>query len=225
MPNLRTLCMVLLALPVLGVADRPGPGSGRAAPVPPQSVDGIIAQLGQSNLTDQQQAALLAKLDCNNPRAIATLIMYLEFCPHTPGWESGSLDRRLGRTVRRSPAVAALFRIGAPAAPALVDEYVFFYENTSLEARKGRVTEIYLDHDWKPLAVQNPWSRLLVLRQVLRQKPDVAKAGIAHALKRMAEEPRDDRVRRACRELIEELVREFPPEERENLAPPTAFLK
>lgn len=195
-------------------------------PTPPPSEAAFIALLSREGLTDEElTGTLLAMGQLSDSRqVVSALIEYMEYYPCPAGLRLGS-GESFPHPTRDYPAVVSLIRIGPFAAPRLVDEYVFFFENTSLAARNGRYCRLSGDITGKPHEVQSPAPRLSHIVVILTQTRPTAREAIDYALERMTREPKNDHVQRACRELIGRIVRQFPESEWAKLFPPEALKK
>jgi hypothetical protein len=172
--------------------------------------------------------------------AIHELICWLEFDesrfdnatgqPPTRG-RFGSADL-LPDPTRDNPAVVALLEVGAAAAPQLVSEYLYFFENTSPQAWHNRWhAKVAVDRDLNPLPKQYPGWRLYLIWKILTHRPEVSRRAVEHALARVKESPEDDHLRRASRALIRdivdhyEIVARYPPDELAKLFSPEVLPK
>ncbi|MBX9626174.1 MAG: hypothetical protein K2X82_20415 [Gemmataceae bacterium] len=118
------------------------------------------------------------------------------------------------------PAQKALIGAGPLAARSLVDEYVRFFENDRPEAWAGRYTLFSLDlKTGKPCEKQHPCFRLSCIARILVSSREMAQAAVAHAAKRRDAGRGNERTLRACRELIDRVIKQFPEEKRRELFP------
>jgi hypothetical protein len=164
-----------------------------------------------------------------SPAAVAELIRWLEYIPLR-----FRLHLRPNSATRfpDHPAQKALIHMGPVAAPQLVDEYVYFFENTNVRAWDDRWGILSEDRNGKFNEIQDPSYRLGSIVVILSSDQDftsrnreMARKAVEHALQRMEAEPQDDRVQRACRELIDRIVSQFPEDEWAKLFPAAAFAK
>jgi hypothetical protein len=172
--------------------------------------------------------------------AVYELIRWLEFDETWYDKATGELDTRprfgsaslLPQPMEDNPAVVALLEVGAAAAPQLVNEYLYFFENTSPQAwRNWWASRFAVDANWQTLPKQYPDHRLYLIWKVLTHRPEVSRRAVEHALARVKDSPDDDHLRRASRALIRdivdhyELVARYTPDELAKLFPPEALPK
>jgi hypothetical protein len=154
-----------------------------------------------------------------SPAAVAELVRYLEFSPDwlIPGMKGGTW------IPPHCPAKDALVELGPMAAPPLVDDYIFFYENYDLRSWKGRAAALGAlrlnPETWVPDPEQSPAFRLWRIENILAERQATAREAVNIAFQRMAAEPQDDCVQRACRELIDQVVSRYPEDEWAKLFP------
>jgi hypothetical protein len=117
------------------------------------------------------------------------------------------------------PAVVALKKVGAAAAPRLVDEYVYFFENTRPEAWAGRCGLHAADQHFQPLPERSPNYRLFLIWTILTERPEVAQKAVEIASGWMPRYPEGDRRVRACESLIRDIVSHYPERDRPKLFP------
>ena len=164
----------------------------------------IIDFLASPEVNKDETAHLLESLgrfDRSNT-AVAELIRWIEF----EYWGGKQVIWNTEVPLIPQPAAESLKRIGAFAVPQLVDEYVFFFENTSLEARADRYCQMQVDRHFNILPVQSPRYRLASIGLVLLHSPDMDACSVECAWNHMATKPDDDRVHRACRDLCKGLA-------------------
>jgi hypothetical protein len=156
-----------------------------------------------------------------SPTAIAELIRWLEF---SPDWFR-PLTVNSEPIPFHYPAQVALTNVGPVAAPQLVDEYLYFFENKHLAAWKGRFAALAGDrrNGGKPDEVQNPCFRLSALVCILTCDRAMAQKAVESARLRMRSAPWDNRIQRAGHELIGRIVSQFPEAERAKLFPPAVL--
>jgi hypothetical protein len=165
--------------------------------------------------------------------AIHELICWLEFDETRYDRATGELDTRprfgsaslLPQPMEDNPAVVALVRVGEAAAPQLVNEYLYFFENTSPQAWHHRWAVFAADQNFNRLPKQDPGWRLYLIWTVLTHRPEVSKRAVEHALARVEDSPEDDHLRRASEALIRDIVDHYPPPEQARLFPPEVLPK
>jgi hypothetical protein len=192
--------------------NRPVPAPAADAPGPPRIDEKRAATLSEKEILDylatpetdgDETACLLEALGRFNEShaAVEALIRWLEF-EDCRGRKKGLLVGASEYNPPPKPAAWSLKRIGVFAVPQLVDEYIFFFENFSLAARESRYAWLACDQRGKPLEVQRPYYRLSCINVILIHTPEVTSRAVECAWDRMRTHPDDDRVQRACRELI-----------------------
>lgn len=203
--------------PRMGNEDRPPPPPTRAAAPPrelgPPRIDAeraatlsekeILSYLATPETTEDETIPLLEAL-CRfdrSPAAVEALIYWLEFQDYSKLPKVGPGDYIFKVGLIEYPAKESLERIGVFAVPQLVDEYVCFFDNTSLAAHRTRHRHLAADQKFRVLDVQSPRSRLSKIELVLIATPEVAGRAVECAWDRMEAEPDNDHVQRACREL------------------------
>ncbi|MBX9627599.1 MAG: hypothetical protein K2X82_27610 [Gemmataceae bacterium] len=213
---------VVLALPLLAVRGATSADHLQGArelqlllPIP-GTPQWAVAALRKPGLTNAEQVQAIERLGRykNSALVVDELIRWLECEPIVPGDRFFSL-----RPLPELPAVEALKQVGPFAAPQLVTEYLYFFENDALSAREGRYSRLCADHTGEPYPTQDPSCRLWALSDAMRSSPEMASAVVKEALKRSQAAPRDVRVQRACRELIERVTSSFPAADRVRLFP------
>jgi hypothetical protein len=239
--------LALLAIARLPSGHEPGPGApppspGPAPPSPapeedlldlPEAV--VIDRLRQRGDSMKGVPALLRGLGrpTAGHDAIYELICWLEFDEAWFDPATGELDTRTRERYEdllmkptRHPAVVALMGVGEAAAPQLVNEYLYFFENTSREAWRSRWNASgAVDANWQPLPKQSPDRRLYLIWKILTHRPEVSRRAVEHALARVKDSPEDDHLRRASRALIRDIVAHYPPPEQAKLFPPEVLPK
>jgi hypothetical protein len=187
----------------------------------------VLARLRQQDLSEDEFAVLLRLLGrpTAGPEAIWELVLQIEFdevlmrdC-RAMRVRAGS-ENMLPNVEEDYPAVVALLRIGPPAAPRLVGEYVYFFENTQVEAWKDRwATTLVCDRNGNLLETQNPGGRLSIIRRILTHRPEVAQKAVEFASERMREYPERDHLQRAGKTLIHDILAHYPDRDRAKLFP------
>ena len=105
-------------------------------------------------------------------------------------------------------------------------EYAYFFENTRLEAWKGRwATTLVCDQQGNMLPAQNPARRLGMLLTILTHRPDVAQKAVEYASDWKLAEPENERLQRACTDLIRQIIAHYPEGDRAKLFPGVAIVK
>jgi hypothetical protein len=236
-------------------AQRPSWETGWSKPAPEEAVLDVpeavvlerLRQRGESiqreeTLTTKGVPALLRGLGrpTAGHDAIHELICWLEFDETWFDPATGKLDTRvrygsanlLPRPMEDNPAVVALLRVGEPAAPQLVNEYLHFFENTSREAWHNRWhARVAVDKNLDPLPKQSPDHRLYLIWAILTHRPEVSRRAVEHALARVKDSPEDDHLRRASQDLIRgivdhyEVTAGYSPDKLAKLFPPDALRK
>ena len=203
--------------PAAAPVRRPAPSlllPSAIVPGPPRIDDARVARLSEPELLaalavqgaeDAEIARVLESLGCFNQSqaVVAALIRWLEF----EDWGGRTLISQTETIPLPRPAEKSLKQIGPFAVPQLVEEYFLFFENTSIAAWKGRFALLAGDPQGNILWVQSPYGRLSCLADILSETPDAATWAIECAWARMASEPDDDRVQRAGRNLVHDVVR------------------
>lgn len=192
----------------------------------------IVARLNHADAWDKEVPGLLRALGrpTAGTDATRTLIRWIEYketdmrlvwAKRPQGFHIQSEE-----STENKPAIVALMRVGIPAVPHLVDEYAYFFENTQLEAWKGRwATTLVCDQQGNLLPTQDPSRRLSMIFTILTHRPEVAQAAVAHASEWMREYSEKDRLRRACEDLIRHVVAEYPERDQAKLFPGVAVPK
>ena len=190
----------------------------------PTSDRAAIVPLLDEWLDDEERARRLADLAQfrESPIAVAQLIQRLEFRPKPhPRLASNDPPGKL----ETYPAAVALVEIGPFAASQLVGEFIHYFESTSIEANRKRLyPREVCDDKARPLEVQSPAPRLSLIVTILTQQPETARRAVENAQKRLESE-RDSRARRACKDLIEQIIDRFPAGERNHLFPRVSLAK
>jgi len=198
-----------------------------------RSVDGsmltpdrfAVAALLDISLEDDERAGRIAKLTQfkNSPIVISELVHWLEFKPNLKSTPKPGPDEKQ-RGHEEYPSAVALARFGPAAATQLVGDYLFYFENTDIEANRKRMFRREANDDkGRPQEVQDPSPRLSLIATVLSLTPETAQKAVRYALKRMDAVPADARVQRGGRDLIGRIVGQFPASERAELFPPDAL--
>lgn len=216
-----------------------GPGavrSGGAVPAPPHQPTGGLATRGGGPTPGEQTC--IDELDTpgrspemitlwlrqlgQSSAGIAELIRWLEFSPDYYRASRLSIET----VCVDHPAQVALMGVGPPAAPQLVDEYIYFFENTRRNAWDGRYAALSCDaENRRPYDVQNPCYRLTCIAYILSSERRMAQKAVEYTRQRMAGEPGNVRVQRACQELIDRIKVQFPERERDQLFPTTPTMQ
>jgi len=176
----------------------------------------ILDSLALQENDDEETVALLESLGRfgRSHDAVKALICWLEYQywgRNHQFWHNASEN-----LLPPQPAAKALKRIGVFAVPQLVEEYVLFFENTSLAARNGRYSLLDVDANSNVLPVQSPRHRLSSIRLVLYHTPEMFACTVECAWNLMQANPDDDRIQRACRRLCK-ILEQYQREERKAL--------
>ena len=133
--------------------------------------------------------------------AVAELIYWLQFTNRQSTFDANKVHANNESVAPVYPAEKSLNRIGPFAVPQLVEEYILFYENTSIEAGQRRYASLLYDAQGNVRKVQDYSHRCLSIEVVLISSPEMLSCSLECAWNLMAARPDDDRVHRGCREL------------------------
>lgn len=185
-----------------------------APPPPPGPEVAIIAELHRLGTPHERQMLLLRQLGhCRDrPAAVRELIIWIHTLDINEHRHNGPSEAQSIIFPEEMPAVEALARIGSFAAPFIVDKYVSVHNGTT-----ERAFSPYQDLMLNKLA--------LALTTARDRDPALAQAAVKHALRRKADQPKDEKVRKACDHLIEGVVSQFMYHEQVKLFPPEALPK
>jgi hypothetical protein len=224
-------------------APPPPPGPAQPSPAPEEAARDLpeavaLERLHDPDVSMKEVPGLLRGLGrpTAGHDAIHELICWLEFDETLFDKATGELDTRpravwstdslLSGLMRDNPAVVALLEVGEAAAPQLVNEYLYFFENTSREAWHHRwAAWLAVDADLKTRPKQDPGLRLYLIWKILTHRPEVARRAVEHALARAKDAPEDEYLQRASRALIRDIVAHYPPPEQARLFPPEVLPK
>lgn len=191
----------------------------------------VLARLRQPDVSEDEFAILLRLLGRStaSPEAIGELVRQMEydevmmryFRADKERW--GVLDSERPKPKRDNPAVVALLRVGVVAAPRLVDEYVYFFENTDPEAwdRVGACIRP-CDQNGNVDLARSADHRCSLILVILADRPEVAQRAVEYASQWMRGRPDNDYIRRACKTLIRDILAHYPESDRPKLFPGVA---
>lgn len=190
-------------------------GSAELAPPPPPGPEAaIIAELRRPGNPHERQMLLVRRLGyCRDrPAAVRELIVCIHMLDINEHWHNGRSEAQSIILPEEMPAIEALGRIGPFAAPFLVDKYVSVHDGTP-----DRAFSPYQQYmlNWLALA-------LTIARD---RDPALAQAAVKYALRRKADQPKDEKVQKACDHLIEGVVGQFRYHDQLRLFPPEALPK
>lgn len=195
----------------------PGEDPIRSADLAPPPKPGpeveIIAELRQPGIPPKRANALLRHLGyCRDRPAVRELILWIDSGDINPHRKSGPSEEQSFLQLENLPAIESLNRIGPFAAPFLVDKYVSVHDGTP-----DRAFSPYQQYmlNWLALALTIAHDR----------DPALAQAAVKYALRRKADQPKDEKVQKACDHLIEGVVGQFRYHDQLRLFPPEALPK
>ena len=161
------------------------------------------------DISDKERVKLLAGLGRFRDSTVVAshLIQWLEYRPAGKGYVQLGEDGDRPHALTAYPAAVALAAVGPNAAPLLVGDYLFYFENTGERVNRERqYTTLASGRPGWVAEVQSPAHRLELIVAVLGQDRETARRAVESARQRMAAAPRDDRVRRVCETLIRTLA-------------------